>query len=56
MAKWSVLALMLLLISAWRKSHAFQTFSLVANYGLILAGGLLFLMQMHGYTHTNKPE
>ena len=52
----SALALMLLLISAWRKSHAFQTFSLVANYGLILAGGLLFLMQMHGYTHTNNPE
>ncbi len=52
----SALALMLLLIAAWRKSHAFQTFSLVANYGLILAGGLLFLMQMHGYTHTSNPE
>lgn len=52
----SALALMLLLIAAWRKSHAFKTFSLVANYGLILAGGLLFLMQMHGYTHTSNPE
>jgi len=52
----SALALMLLLIAAWRKSHAFQTFSLVANYGLILAGCLLFLMQMHGYEHTNNPE
>lgn len=52
----SALALMLLLISAWRKSHAFQTFSLVANYGLILAGGLLFLMQMHGYAHISKPD
>jgi hypothetical protein len=52
----SALALMLLLIAAWRKSHAFQTFSLVANYGLILAGGLLFLMQMHGYEHTSNPE
>lgn len=48
----SALALMLLLISAWRKSHAFQTFSVVTNYGLIIAGGLLFLMQMHGYEHT----
>lgn len=52
----SALALMLLLIAAWRKSHAFQTFSLVANYGLILMGGLLFLMQMHGYTHTRHPR
>ena len=52
----SALALMLLLITAWRKRHAFQTFSLVANYGLILAGSLLFLMQMHGYAHTSNPE
>jgi len=52
----SALAVMLLIIAAWRKSHAFQTFSLLANYGLILTGGLLFLMQMHGYTHTSNPE
>ncbi|HEX9759092.1 MAG TPA: HupE/UreJ family protein [Nitrospiria bacterium] len=52
----SALALMLLLIAAWRKRHAFQTFSLVTNYGLILAGSLLFLMQMHGYAHTSNPE
>ena len=52
----SALSLMLLLIAAWRKSHAFKTFSLVANYGLILTGGLLFLMQMHGYAHTSNPE
>ncbi|NOX43623.1 MAG: HupE/UreJ family protein [Gammaproteobacteria bacterium] len=52
----SALVLMLLLIAAWRKSHAFKTFSMVANYGLILAGGLLFLMQMHGYEHTSYPE
>lgn len=52
----SALVLMLLLIAAWRKSHAFQTFSLVANYGLILVGGFLFLMQMHGYAHVSSPE
>ena len=52
----SALSIMLLLIAAWRKSHAFKTFSLVANYGLILTGGLLFLMQMHGYAHTSNPE
>lgn len=52
----SALVLMLLLIAAWRKSHVFQTFSLIANYVLILLGGLLFLMQMHGYTHASNPD
>ena len=52
----SALALMLLLIAAWRKTHAFQTFSLVANYSLILTGAFLFLMQMHGYAHVSNPE
>jgi HupE/UreJ protein len=52
----SALALMLILIAAWRKSDAFKTFSLVANYGLILLGALLFLMQMHGYEHSANPE
>lgn len=50
------LVLMLLLIAAWRKTHAFKTFSLVANYGLILSGIFLFLMQMHGYEHSNNSE
>lgn len=52
----SALALMLLVIAAWRKSHFFQTFSLIANYTLILAGALLFLMQMHGYEHIANAE
>jgi hypothetical protein len=52
----SALALMLLLIATWRKSHFFQTFSVITNYGLILMGGLLFLMQMHGYEHTANAE
>ena len=47
---------MLILIATFRKSRGFPTFSLIANYGLILAGGLLFLMQMHGYQHTANPE
>ena len=50
------LAMMLLLISSWRKRPAFKTFSLVMNYGLILAGGLLFLLQTHGYAHTSNPQ
>ncbi|MBV1891996.1 MAG: HupE/UreJ family protein [Gammaproteobacteria bacterium] len=52
----SALALMLLLIVGWRKRSGFQVFSRVTNYGLIMAGGLLFLMQMHGYAHTTSPE
>ena len=52
----SALALMLFLIAAWRKRHTFQAFSLIANYGLIIVGGLLFLMQMHGYAHTSNPD
>lgn len=52
----SALALMLILIAVFRKSHLFPAFSLIANYALILAGGYLFLMQMHGYAHTSHPE
>lgn len=52
----SALALMLILLAAWRKSDGFKTFSLIANYGLIFLGSLLFLMQMHGYEHSINPE
>ena len=52
----SALAIMLILLAAWRKSDAFKTFSLIVNYGLILLGALLFLMQMHGYEHSINSE
>ena len=52
----TALAVMLLLITAWRKSHFFQTFSLITNYTLIFWGAFLFLMQMHGYEHTTNEE
>jgi hypothetical protein len=52
----SALAAMLLLMAAWRKSHFFQTFSLITNYTLIFWGVFLFLMQMHGYEHTTNEE
>jgi len=48
------LAVMLLLLAAFRKSHIFKNFSLIANYGLVLAGGFLFLMQMHDYEHSKS--
>ena len=50
------LAVMLVLIAAFRKSHAFNSFSKVANSFLILAGAYLFLMQMHGYEHVSNAE
>lgn len=52
----SALAIMLLLIAAFRKSHAFKSFTIVANSFLIIVGGYLFLMQMHGYEHTVNAE
>ena len=51
------LAVMLLVISFFRRKDAFQVFSKSANAFLIFAGVYLFLMQMHGYEHsTNKDE
>ncbi len=47
------LLLMILAIDFWRKARSFATFSVISNYALIIAGALLFLMQMHGYAHTS---
>lgn len=52
----AALTLMLGVMALWRKRPSFQPFSLAANYVLIVAGGLLFLMQMHGYEHTSNEE
>ncbi|PHS22659.1 MAG: hypothetical protein COA83_11300 [Methylophaga sp.] len=52
----SALALMLVLIAAFRKSHHFPTFSKISNYFLILVGAFLFLMQMHGYEHSANAD
>ena len=48
-----VLALtaMLFLLAGWRRSASFERFSAASNVGLIVAGFLLFLLQMHGYSH-----
>jgi hypothetical protein len=52
----AALAVMLLVIAAFRKSDAFKGFTKVANIFLIIAGGYLFLMQMHGYEHAANAE
>lgn len=45
------LAIMILIIDAFRKKDTFVAFSKSANTFLIIAGAYLFLMQMHGYEH-----
>lgn len=50
------LVVMLLFLSGWRKFPSFKPFSVFSNYALIVAGSLLFLMQMHAYSHTSNPD
>ena len=45
------LVIMLALLAGVRHGKSFQRFSTAANALLIILGGLLFLMQLHGYTH-----
>jgi hypothetical protein len=52
----AALAVMLVLLSKIRNTEFFKKFSKVANDGLILCGFLLFLMQIHGYLHTDNPD
>jgi HupE / UreJ protein len=50
------LAAMLVLLSSWRKLPSFKPFSVFSNFALIFGGVLLFLMQMHGYSHVSTPD
>ena len=50
------LILMLVVLSGVRKLDSFKRFSKVANDGLVLAGFLLLLMQLHGYLHNAHPD
>ena len=47
---------MVALLAAWRKRHFFQRFSVLANIALVYAGGLLLLLQLHGYQHDTDPN
>lgn len=47
---------MVAVLSYWRRHRSFAKFSTAANNALIAAGALLFLMQMHGYSHSTAPE
>ncbi|MFT6154918.1 MAG: hypothetical protein ACJAYK_001087 [Crocinitomicaceae bacterium] len=50
------LSIMLLLLMGWRKTQSFTRFSKAANVALMFAGGLLLLMQLHGYQHSQHPD
>ena len=50
------LVIMFIVLQIWRKSASFMKFSRVSNHALLMAGFLLFLMQMHGYLHSANEE
>lgn len=50
------LSIMLALLMVWRKTASFGRFSKASNVALLLAGGLLLLMQLHGFQHTQYPD
>ena len=52
----SALVVMLIILTQWRKFTSFKRWSRVTNDLLMLAGFMLFLMQMHGYLHTVNEE
>ena len=50
------LFIMVALLFKWRRTKSFLQISSVSNRSLIVAGALLFMMQMHGYLHTTNPD
>ena len=52
----AALGVMLLILAGWRHTAKFQPFSRVSNAGLVAAGALLFVFQLHGYLHATSPE
>lgn len=50
------LFVMLIIIRIFRKLFVEQSFLVVSQMTLIIAGGLLFLMQMHTYMHIAYPD
>lgn len=50
------LSLMLLALISWRKTASFSRFSRASNALLMVLGGLLLLMQLHGYQHSAYPD
>ncbi len=51
----AALSVMLGVLAAWRRRPSFTRFAVAANTALMYAGGLLLLMQLHGYAHDADP-
>ncbi|WP_197468524.1 HupE/UreJ family protein, partial [Alcanivorax sp. HI0083] len=52
----AALAIMLFLLSGWRRMASFKRFSQATNGLLMVLGLLLLLMQLHGYLHSSNPD
>jgi hypothetical protein len=52
----AALSAMLVALTAWRRRPSFQRFSAAANTALMIAGALLLMMQLHGYSHDVDPD
>lgn len=50
------LSVMVGLLALWRRRESFQRYAVAANTALVYAGGLLLLMQLHGYLHDSDPN
>ena len=52
----AALCVMVGLLALWRKRPSFERFAYAANTALMMVGGLLLLMQLHGYLHDSDPN
>lgn len=52
----AALSVMVALLALWRQKASFTQFSVLANRGLVYAGVMLLLMQLHGYQHDIDPD
>lgn len=50
------LAVMLALLTVWRRKPSFGRLASASNLGLMIVGGLLFIMQMHGLLHHTSAD
>lgn len=51
----AALSAMLVVLAAWRRRPSFPKLAVATNTALMFAGGLLLLMQLHGYAHDADP-
>ncbi|MFY9514672.1 MAG: HupE/UreJ family protein [Rubrivivax sp.] len=52
----AALALMVWVLAIWRRRPSFARFATLCNHALMAVGGLLLLMQLHGYQHDSNPD